>query len=148
MEETWKAIWTQTKAGSENHFDGMMVGPGNEMRATTKEDLAKIADPEAGRGGSFMYKKGDKNRTWDRRYFEVKQQILYYFDEPTDQVPKGVIPLEGCTIKLPINNSQFFEEHSDPKVKECWELWIHHPQGRLFALCATSRDDRSNWVKT
>lgn len=148
MAESWTAKWEPDKDGSENHFVGYMESTTGNRRPTTKDDLALLSDPEKGRGGSYMYKKGDKNRSWDRRYFEVKQQILYYFDEPTDDSPKGVIPLEGCTIKLPINNSQFFEEHSDSKVKECWELWIHHPHRRLFSLCALSREDRSNWVKT
>ncbi|GMH77175.1 hypothetical protein TL16_g07317 [Triparma laevis f. inornata] len=148
----WIPTWEPDKDGSENHFVGWMVrsSDGGEIEKvkTSKSDLMGIPDFEAGRGGSYMFKKGDKHKSWSRRYFEVKQQILYYFEEPTDEHPSGVIPLDGCTVKLPIDNAQFFEEHSDGKISDCWEMWISHPHRRLFSLCAMSKDERSSWVKT
>ncbi|GMH54726.1 hypothetical protein TrST_g5688 [Triparma strigata] len=148
----WIPTWEPDKDGSENHFVGWMVRNDNEGNIekvkTSKSDLAGIPDFEAGRGGSYLFKKGDKHKSWNRRYFEVKQQILYYFEEPTDEHPSGVIPLDGCTVKLPIDNAQFFEEHQDPKIQDCWEFWISHPHRRLFSLCTTTKDERSAWVKT
>jgi hypothetical protein len=93
-----------------------------------------------------MWKKGDSRHSWTRRYFEVKQQIVYYFAEPTDEKPLGVIPLDGCQIKVPPENAQFFENHSDNAIKDCYEFWISHPHRRLFSICAKSREERQNWL--
>jgi hypothetical protein len=143
--------WVQRSEGSDNHFDGVMIALDNEgkevsSRPTVKDDLSSIPDSEAGRGGAYMWKKGDSRHSWTRRYFEVKQQIVYYFAEPTDEKPLGVIPLDGCQIKVPPQNAQHFEDHNENAVKECYEFWISHPHRRLFSICASSREERQNWV--
>jgi len=143
--------WVQRSEGSDNHFDGVMISVDNarkevSSRPIVKDDLSSIPDSETGRGGAYMWKKGDSRHSWTRRYFEVKQQIVYYFAEPTDEKPLGVIPLDGCQIKVPSENAQFFEDHTEAAVNECYEFWISHPHRRLFCICAKSLDERKQWV--
>ena len=79
---------------------------------------------------------------WGKRYFEAKQSFLYYFNEPTDEEPQGVIPLDGCQIKVPDNSGQHFQDHHDQTVKDCWEFWVTHSHRRTFCLMAPTNFDR------
>eukprot|EP00466_Bigelowiella_natans_P008438 jgi/Bigna1/146812/aug1.121_g21520 len=35
---------------------------------------------------------------WQERYFELRDEVLYYFEIPGDEIPKGHIPLRGAKI--------------------------------------------------
>ena len=60
------------RSGSDNHFNPIMCRKdlqGNILskRPLKKQDLALIEDFETGRGGTFMYKKGDQSHNWKKR---------------------------------------------------------------------------------
>lgn len=46
----------------------------------------------------YLNKRGEVNKNFQRRYFVLKGNLLFYFDRKTDKEPVGVIILEGCTI--------------------------------------------------
>ena len=46
----------------------------------------------------YLNKRGEVNRNFQRRYFMLKGNLLFYFDKKGDKEPVGVIVLEGCTI--------------------------------------------------
>lgn len=46
----------------------------------------------------WLHKRGDVNKSWQRRYFVLKGNLLFYFEKKGDQSPIGVIILEGCTV--------------------------------------------------
>lgn len=48
----------------------------------------------------YLMKRGEVNKSWQRRYFVLKGNLLFYFDKKGDKEPIGVIILEGCTIGL------------------------------------------------
>ncbi|GMI51490.1 hypothetical protein TeGR_g2199 [Tetraparma gracilis] len=150
----WVADYENYKDGSDNHFNPVMVrhdpatGAVVDKRPLVREDLAQIDDMEPGRGGTYMYKKGDQAHNWQRRYFVVRQQLLIYFEEPTSPTPKGVIPLDSCQIRLPPSGAQHFDSHNDPSVASCYELWITHAHNRTWSLCCLSEMDRANWCKS
>ena len=142
-----------SKEGSDNHFlptIRTLSATGSELhsRPLIKPDLAKIPDHETGRGGSYLLKKGDARHTWSRRYFEAKQSFLYYFAEPTDVQALGVIPLDGCVIRIPDGNQQHFQNHNDASVNSGWEFWVTHSHRRTFCLMAPSDVDRKEWLKS
>lgn len=46
----------------------------------------------------WLQKRGEVNKSWQRRYFVLKGNLLFYFEKKGDREPIGVIILEGCTI--------------------------------------------------
>lgn len=46
----------------------------------------------------WLQKRGEVNKNWQRRYFVLKGNLLFYFEKKGDREPLGVIILEGCTI--------------------------------------------------
>uniref|UniRef100_A0A4W6CN82 PH domain-containing protein n=1 Tax=Lates calcarifer TaxID=8187 RepID=A0A4W6CN82_LATCA len=48
----------------------------------------------------FLYKKGEIKTSYQKRWFVLKGNLLFYKDRPADRDPIGVIVLEGCTVQL------------------------------------------------
>lgn len=46
----------------------------------------------------FLNKRGDVNKYFQRRYFVLKGNLLFYFEKQGDKEPLGLIIVEGCTI--------------------------------------------------
>lgn len=47
-----------------------------------------------------LLKRGEVNKSWQRRYFVLKGNLLFYFDKKGEREPLGVVIMEGCTIGL------------------------------------------------
>jgi hypothetical protein len=54
----------------------------------------------------WLVKRGEVNRGYQRRWFVLKGNLLFYFEKRGDKEPVGVIVLEGCTIGM-YSNSTF-----------------------------------------
>lgn len=48
----------------------------------------------------WLYKKGEVNKSFQKRWFVLKGNLLFYFDKSGDKEPNGVIILEGFTVEL------------------------------------------------
>lgn len=48
----------------------------------------------------WLSKKGEVNRSFHKRWFVLKGNLLFYFEKPGDKTPCGVIILEGYTVEL------------------------------------------------
>ncbi|CAG2108527.1 unnamed protein product [Medioppia subpectinata] len=48
----------------------------------------------------WLYKRGDLNRSFQKRWCVLKGNLFYYFDKKTDREPLGLIILEGCRLEL------------------------------------------------
>lgn len=46
----------------------------------------------------YLMKKGEVNKGFQKRWFVLKGNLLFYFEKCTDREPLGVIILEGCTV--------------------------------------------------
>lgn len=46
----------------------------------------------------WLCKRGELNKGYQKRWFVLKGNLLFYFDRKADKEPVGVIILEGCTI--------------------------------------------------
>lgn len=51
----------------------------------------------------WLSKRGEVNKNYQRRYFVLKGNLLFYFEKKGEKEPLGVIILEGCTIGWYIN---------------------------------------------
>ena len=48
----------------------------------------------------YLSKKGEVNRGYQRRWFVLKGNLLYYFERRSDKEPIGVIILDNCHVEL------------------------------------------------
>ncbi|XP_010134377.1 PREDICTED: sesquipedalian-1-like [Buceros rhinoceros silvestris] len=48
----------------------------------------------------FLYKRGERHTAYHRRWFVLKGNMLFYFEERESREPVGVIVLEGCNVEL------------------------------------------------
>ncbi|XP_070572932.1 uncharacterized protein [Ptychodera flava] len=48
----------------------------------------------------WLNKRGELNKSFQKRWFVLKGNLLYYFDKRGDKEPIGVIILEGATVEL------------------------------------------------
>ncbi|KAL0213035.1 hypothetical protein RCL1_006661 [Eukaryota sp. TZLM3-RCL] len=109
-----------------------------------------------------------KKAVFERRWFVLKSNTLFYFNDPESVTPNGVVSLDGCVVRTAPEvalNSMSEEDLLDPKKKQqmidsvvadMGELYIiishRHPDkvichGRAtFEMQAESNDDFDVWV--
>jgi len=46
----------------------------------------------------WLVKRGEVNKGYQKRWFVLKGNLLFYFEKRGEKEPVGVIVLEGCTI--------------------------------------------------
>lgn len=46
----------------------------------------------------WLIKQGGRRKNWRRRFLVLTHDLLFYFKDPKDDVPAGVIPLLGLTL--------------------------------------------------
>ena len=72
----------------------------------------------------WLWKRGEVNKAFQKRYFVLKGNLLFYFEKQSDREPVGVIILEGCTIELA-------EEEVD---KFAFKISFHGEGRRVYTL--------------
>lgn len=55
----------------------------------------------------WLHKRGEVNKGFQRRWFVLKGNLLFYFEKPGDKEPLGVVVLEGCTIGKEFHFGEF-----------------------------------------
>eukprot|EP01114_Cavostelium_apophysatum_P019654 TRINITY_DN6398_c0_g2_i1.p2 TRINITY_DN6398_c0_g2~~TRINITY_DN6398_c0_g2_i1.p2 ORF type:complete len:465 (-),score=135.25 TRINITY_DN6398_c0_g2_i1:2613-4007(-) len=93
----------------------------------------------------YMIKQGGKWKTWKRRYFILKDNFLYYFADPKDAIPKGVILLNAVQIddaEKPTKRKLCFSVHTKKSftAKTAWN-------DRVYFFQAELADDMNQWKK-
>ncbi len=48
----------------------------------------------------WLNKKGEVNKGFQKRWFVLKGNLLYYFEKKNDKEPIGVLIVEGCTVGM------------------------------------------------
>ncbi|NXN96072.1 SESQ1 protein, partial [Rhinopomastus cyanomelas] len=86
----------------------------------------------------FLYKRGERHSTYHRRWFVLKGNMLFYFEEPGSREPVGVIVLEGCHVEL-----------CDSSSAEGFAFAIRFggTKSRTYVLAADSHAAMEAWVK-
>ncbi|XP_034840814.1 sesquipedalian-1 [Maniola hyperantus] len=79
--------------------------------------------------------RGEVGKSYQRRWFTLKGNLLFYFDKKGDKEPVGVIILEGCTIELTEEESYSFK------------IVFHCEGGRTYYLCTNSQASMEAWMK-
>ncbi|KAK4035495.1 sesquipedalian-1 [Daphnia magna] len=84
----------------------------------------------------WLSKKGENSKGFQKRWFVLKGNLLYYFEKRTDKEPAGVVIVEGCTVEL----SEEDEAYS-------FNIKFHGPGDRTFVLSAENQELMEEWMK-
>ncbi|CAG9806347.1 unnamed protein product [Chironomus riparius] len=83
----------------------------------------------------FLNKRGDVNKAFQRRWFVLKNNLLFYYEKKGSLEPLGMVILEGCVIELADNEEE----------KYCFT--INFPGNRCYILAAEDHDSMELWMK-
>ncbi|EDO39872.1 predicted protein, partial [Nematostella vectensis] len=84
----------------------------------------------------YLNKKGELNRGYQRRWFVLKGNLLYYFERRLDKDPIGVIILENCNVEL--------AESGEPYA---FQINFAGAGARVYVLGADTPEDMEAWMK-
>ncbi|ELU15813.1 hypothetical protein CAPTEDRAFT_183315 [Capitella teleta] len=84
----------------------------------------------------FLSKRGEVNKSFQKRWFALKGNLLFYFEKRGDRDPIGVIILEGCTVELAENTEAY-----------TFELVFQGAGSRTYVLAAETQEEMENWMK-
>lgn len=98
------------------------------MKINEKNMCYFATSPPIDREG-WLQKRGDVNKSWQRRYFVLKGNLLFYFEKKGDREPIGVIILEGCTVELAEEGEHY-----------CFQIIFHGINNRTYYLSAETQE--------
>lgn len=84
----------------------------------------------------FLFKKGERNTAYHRRWFVLKGNMLFYFEERDSREPIGVIVLEGCTVELCVSVEEF-----------AFAIKFDCAKARVYKMAAENQAAMESWVK-
>lgn len=84
----------------------------------------------------WLNKRGEVNKSWQKRFFVLKGNLLFYFEKKGEKEPLGVIILEGCTIELAEEGEQY-----------CFKIIFHGQNDRSYILSAENQEMMEKWMK-
>ena len=84
----------------------------------------------------YLLKRGEYNKGYQRKWFVLKGNLLFYYDKRHDKDPIGVVILEGCTIEL--------SEDTDGFV---FQIKFSGSGNRTYLIAADSQVDMEAWMK-
>ncbi|NWV18995.1 SESQ1 protein, partial [Origma solitaria] len=85
----------------------------------------------------FLYKRGERHTAYHRRWFVLKGNMLFYFEERESREPVGVIVLEGCNVEL-----------CDSAEGFAFAIRFGGTKSRTYVLAAESQAAMESWVKS
>ncbi|CAO1424399.1 unnamed protein product [Diamesa hyperborea] len=88
----------------------------------------------------FLLKRGE-NKGFQKRWFVLKGNLLFYFDKKDDKQPLGLILMEGCSIELCEDDTQHY----------CFQIVFHgqiNKDGKIYYLAAEDQDEMEGWMKS
>lgn len=83
----------------------------------------------------YLYKKKERNATYQRRWFVLKANLLFYQERPADRHLLGVIVLERCAVRRAESDAQF-----------AFSL-VFGPGLKTYRFAAVDRQTQESWVK-
>ncbi|XP_044037035.1 sesquipedalian-1 isoform X2 [Siniperca chuatsi] len=84
----------------------------------------------------YLYKKKERTANYQRRWFVLKANLLFYQERPADRHLLGVIVLEGCEVR-----------HSESDGQFAFSLVFEGPGLKTYRFAAGDRQTLESWVK-
>ncbi|NXU06493.1 SESQ1 protein, partial [Buphagus erythrorhynchus] len=85
----------------------------------------------------FLYKRGERHTAYHRRWFVLKGNMLFYFEDRDSREPVGVIVLEGCNVEL-----------CDAAENYAFAIRFGGTKSRTYVLAAENQAAMESWVKS
>ncbi|NXR28913.1 SESQ1 protein, partial [Cinclus mexicanus] len=85
----------------------------------------------------FLYKRGERHTAYHRRWFVLKGNMLFYFEERDSREPVGVIVLEGCNVEL-----------CEAAESYAFAIRFGGTKSRTYVLAAENQAAMESWVKS
>ncbi|XP_037673285.1 sesquipedalian-1 isoform X2 [Choloepus didactylus] len=123
--------------GRGQEVSGGRRGPSLAAMKLNERSLASYATCDAPADNvGFLYKKGGRHAAYHRRWFVLRGNMLFYFEDPASREPVGVIVLEGCTVELVEASEEF-----------AFAVRFAGARTRTYVLAAESQAAMEGWVK-
>ncbi|XP_037078943.1 ras-specific guanine nucleotide-releasing factor 1-like [Pollicipes pollicipes] len=90
-----------------------------------------------------LYKRTSDNSKWRLRWFNLYQNLLFYYETESSSRPSGVILLEGCYCERLIAATAKPKE-TEPKY--CFSITYRRENQRQYDLRASSEGDCKAWI--
>nr|XP_002165645.3 sesquipedalian-1 [Hydra vulgaris] len=87
----------------------------------------------------YLNKKGELNHSYKRRWFVLKGNLLFYFEQP-GKTPLGMIVIENCSIE--VNDADRFSFCIRYQAENLTS------NSRAYILCADSESDMEQWIRS
>ncbi|XP_078410340.1 sesquipedalian-1-like [Cetorhinus maximus] len=84
----------------------------------------------------YLHKKGERNTAYHKRWFVLKGNLFFYFEEKDSRDPIGVIILEGCTVELCESSEDY-----------AFAIKFDSVKSRTYKMAAESQGEMESWVK-
>lgn len=103
----------------------------------------------------WLKKQGGRVKTWKKRWFVLVGNCLYYFTQPDDRDPLGIIPLENLEVRVTNERRFAFEIFAGElagaeRIKAVKStsgsglIKAHHDR---YLLAASSQEELDAWLK-
>ncbi|EGC31155.1 hypothetical protein DICPUDRAFT_50356 [Dictyostelium purpureum] len=99
-------------------------------------DFKSLNNPDK---SGFLIKEGHVIRSWKKRYFVLKDGLLYYFKHQSDPEPTGMIPVIGSEIKRGLGETE--RKYSFQIIPKNEALFP------TFSIQARNESDCNEWIK-
>nr|XP_033800251.1 sesquipedalian-1-like [Geotrypetes seraphini]XP_033800252.1 sesquipedalian-1-like [Geotrypetes seraphini] len=84
----------------------------------------------------YLYKKGELNTSYQRRWFCLRGNFLFYFERCGDREPLGIIVLEGCSVELCKSDEAF-----------AFAVAFQGPGLRAYKMAAEDQASMEAWIR-
>lgn len=101
-----------------------------------EKSLIKFANSNAPIDKSgYLLKRGEINKGFQKRWFLLKGNLLFYYEKPADKEPLGAIILESCRVDLSLSDQFTFQ------------LVYPGAHSRTYMFGAETQEDMEDWMK-
>ncbi|KAL4658211.1 sesquipedalian-1-like [Arapaima gigas] len=84
----------------------------------------------------YLYRKSERTGSYQKRWFILKGNLLFYQERPGDSSPLGVFVLEGCSVELCDSDEQF-----------AFSVSFSGQGGGTYKLAAENQAAQESWIK-
>ncbi|RWS12109.1 sesquipedalian-1-like protein [Dinothrombium tinctorium] len=85
----------------------------------------------------YLFKRGEINRSFQKRWCVLKGNLFYYFEKKGDKEPIGCIVLEGSRVEIAENETELFSFH----------IVFIGPGTRCYVLGTDTQENMESWMK-
>lgn len=84
----------------------------------------------------YLLKRGEQNKAFQKRWFVLKGNLLFYFEKATDRDPIGVIVLQNCVVQMLESDEAY-----------AFGLDFEGAGSRTYVLAAETQEEMEDWMR-